>query len=36
MADVKAELDRQRIEVEKIDAEEDFPAKLDRVRSSRP
>jgi hypothetical protein len=36
LAEVKADLDRQRAEVERIDAEEDFPAKLDRVRSSRP
>jgi TolB-like protein/Tfp pilus assembly protein PilF len=36
MAEVKADLDRQRAEVEKIDAEEDFPAKLDRVRASKP
>ncbi len=33
---VKADVDRQRAEVERIDAEEDFPAKLDRARASRP
>ena len=36
MVEVKADLDRQRIEVERIDAAEDFPAKLDRARASRP
>jgi TolB-like protein len=36
MERVKADVDRQRIEVEKIDAEEDFPAKLDEARASRP
>jgi Flp pilus assembly protein TadD len=35
MAGVKADVDRQRAEVERIDAEEDFPALLDRVRASR-
>jgi len=35
MAEVKADLDRQRIEVERIDAEEDFVAKLDRARVER-
>lgn len=32
MADVKADVDRQRAEVERIDAEEDFPALLEEVR----
>jgi len=32
MAEVKADVDRQRAEVERIDAEEDFPALLDGVR----
>jgi TolB-like protein/tetratricopeptide (TPR) repeat protein len=36
MARAKADVDRQRAEVERIDAEEDFPAKLDRARASRP
>jgi TolB-like protein/lipopolysaccharide biosynthesis regulator YciM len=36
MAEVKADVDRQRAEVERIDAEEDFPALLDKVRASRP
>jgi hypothetical protein len=31
MAEVKADLDRQRAEIERIDAEEDFPALLDQV-----
>jgi len=35
MAEVKADVDRQRDEVEKIDAEEDFPTLLDKVRASR-
>jgi TolB-like protein/tetratricopeptide (TPR) repeat protein len=33
---VKADVDRQRAEVERIDAEEDFPAKLAKARASRP
>jgi hypothetical protein len=32
MAKVKADVDRQRAEVERIEAEEDFPALLDKVR----
>jgi TolB-like protein len=36
MAEVKADVDRQRAEVMRIDAEEDFPALLDKVRASRP
>jgi TolB-like protein len=35
MAEVKADVDRQRAEVEHIDAQEDFPALLDRVRAAR-
>jgi TolB-like protein/Tfp pilus assembly protein PilF len=35
MAEVKADLDRQRAEVERIDAEEDFPAKLDAALAAR-
>ena len=34
MAEVKADVDRQRAEVERIDAEEDFPALLDQVRAT--
>jgi len=34
MADVKADVDRQRAEVERIDAQEDFPALLDQVRAA--
>ena len=34
MAEVKADVDRQRAEIESIDAKEDFPALLDRVRAS--
>ncbi|MGD8512013.1 MAG: tetratricopeptide repeat protein [Gammaproteobacteria bacterium] len=34
MARVKADLDRQRVEVEKIDAEEDFIARLDRAQAA--
>ena len=32
MAEVKADVDRQHAEVERIDAEEDFPALLEEVR----
>jgi hypothetical protein len=35
MAEVKADLDRQRAEVERIDAEEDFPSKLDAALAAR-
>jgi len=35
MAEVRADVDRQRAEVERRDAEEDFPALLDRVQASR-
>jgi TolB-like protein/Tfp pilus assembly protein PilF len=35
MAEVKTDVDRQRAEVEHIDDEEDFVAKLDRVRAER-
>ena len=35
MAEVKADVDRQRAEVERQDAEEDFPAKLDVARALR-
>jgi hypothetical protein len=35
MAEVKADVDRQRAEVERIDAQEDFPALLDQVRAAR-
>jgi TolB-like protein/Tfp pilus assembly protein PilF len=35
MADVRADVDRQRAEVEHIDAEEDFAANLDRARAAR-
>jgi hypothetical protein len=35
MAEVKNDVDRQRAEVEHIDDEEDFVAKLDRVRAER-
>jgi TolB-like protein len=35
MAEVKADVDRQRAEVMRIDAEEDFPALLDKVRAAR-
>jgi len=34
MAEVKADVDRQQAEVERIDAEEDFPALLDQVRAA--
>jgi hypothetical protein len=33
---VKADLGRQRAEVERIDAEEDFVAKLDQAQALRP
>jgi hypothetical protein len=35
MAWVKADIDRQRAEVQRIDAAEDFPALHDRVRAAR-
>jgi len=35
MAEVKADVDRQRTEVEKIDAEEDFPALLEQARAAK-
>jgi TolB-like protein/Tfp pilus assembly protein PilF len=35
MAQVKADVDRQRAEVERIDAEEDFAAKFDQVQAAR-
>ena len=35
MAEVKADVDRQRVEVERIDAEEDFVAKLDQAQALR-
>ncbi len=35
MEEVKADVDRQREEVERIDTEEDFPALLERVRAAR-
>ena len=35
MAEVKADVDRQRAVVERMDAEEDFPALLDTVRGAR-
>ncbi len=35
MAEVKADLDRQRLEVEKLDAEEDLPALVDQARAER-
>ncbi len=35
MAEVKADVDRQRAEVERIDAEEDFVARLDAARAER-
>ena len=35
MAQVKADVDRQRAVVEEIDAEEDFQALLERVRGSK-
>jgi len=35
MAEVKADLDRQRLEVEKLDAEEDLPALVDAARAKR-
>jgi len=35
MAEVKADVDRQRAEVERIDAEEDFVAKFDQVQAAR-
>jgi len=35
MAEVKADVDRQRAEVEAIDAREDFPALLDQARAAR-
>lgn len=35
MAKVKADVDRQRAEVERIDAEENFPALLDQVRATK-
>jgi TolB-like protein/Tfp pilus assembly protein PilF len=34
MAEVKADVDRQRAEIDRLDAEEDFPALFDRVRGS--
>jgi len=34
MAEVKADVDRQQAEVERIDAEVDFPALLDQVRAA--
>ena len=33
LAEVKADVDRQRAEVMRIDAEQDFPALLDRMRA---
>jgi tetratricopeptide (TPR) repeat protein len=35
MAEVKADMDRQRLEVEKLDAEEDLPALVDEARARR-
>jgi hypothetical protein len=35
MAEVKADVDRQRSEVERIDARENFPALLDQARAGR-
>jgi hypothetical protein len=35
MAEVKADVDRQRLEVEKLDAEEDLPALVDEARARR-
>jgi len=35
MAEVKADLDRQRLEVERLDAEEDLPALVDEARANR-
>ena len=35
MAEVKADVDRQRAEVERMDAEEDFVARLDAARAQR-
>jgi hypothetical protein len=35
MARVKADVERQRAEVEAIDAREDFPALLDQVQAAR-
>ena len=32
MAEVKADVDRQRAEVARLEADEDFPALLDKVR----